>query len=71
MLMRHIVDFLCLYPSIKCEANCVLSSLKILIELGTSLLNHTLAGPFSVVGKSLAHDFVHNDLQVHEGFERF
>ena len=38
-------------PLIKCEANCVLNSLKVLIEFGVSLLNHTLAGPISVVGK--------------------
>ena len=39
-------------PPIKCKANCVLNSLKVLMELGVSLLNHTLAGPFIVVGKA-------------------
>ena len=34
------------------EANYSFSSLKVLMELGVSLLNHTLAGPFSVVGKA-------------------
>ena len=37
----------------KCDANWALSSLKELMELGVSLLNHILAGPFSVVGKAL------------------
>ena len=52
MLLRHTMDFLYLCPSIKCEANCVLSSLKVLMELGVNLLNHTLAKPFNVVGKA-------------------
>jgi len=39
-------------PPIKCKANCTLSSLKVLMELGISLLNHTLVGPFSVVEKA-------------------
>ena len=46
------MDFLYLCPSIKCEANYTLSSLKVLMELGVSLLNHTLIGPFSVVRKA-------------------
>ena len=46
------MDFLYLYPPIKCEANCALYSLKVLMEFGVNLLNHTLAGPFSVVGKT-------------------
>ena len=41
MLIRHAVDFLYLCPLIKCEMNYVLG-----------LLNHTLVGPFSVVGKT-------------------
>ena len=52
MFIRYTVDFLYLCPSIKCEANYALNSLKVLIELGVSLLNHTLAGPFNVVGKA-------------------
>ena len=51
MLIRHTMDFLYLCPSIKCEANCVLNSLKVLMELGVNLLNHTLAKPFNVVRK--------------------
>ena len=37
----------------KCDANWALSSLKELMELDVSLLNHILMGPFSVVGKAL------------------
>ena len=37
----------------KCEVNWVLNSLKELIELGVSLLNQILVGPFSVVRKAL------------------
>ena len=40
-------------PLIKCEANSALNSLNVLMELGVNLLNYTLAGPFSVVGKAL------------------
>ena len=36
----------------KCEANYALSSFKVPMELGINLLNYTLAGPFSVVGKA-------------------
>ena len=36
-------------PPIKCEANCAPNSLKVLMELGVSLLNHTCVGP--LVGK--------------------
>ena len=36
-----------------CEANWALNSLKVLIELGVSLLNQILTDPFSVVGKAL------------------
>ena len=52
MLIKHTVDFLYLCPPIKCEANCALSSLKVLMELGTNLLNHTLTRPFGIVGKA-------------------
>ena len=47
------MDFLYLCPSMKCEANWVLNSLKVPMELGVSLLKQILAGPFSVVGKAL------------------
>ena len=53
MLIKHTVDFLYLCPPMKCEANWTLSSLKVLMELGVSLLNYILARPFSVVGKAL------------------
>ena len=53
MLIRHAVDFLYLCPLIKYEANWALNSLKVLMKLGISLLNQTLAGPFNVVGKAL------------------
>ena len=52
MLIKHAMDFLYLYPSIKCEANYTLSSLKVPMEFGINLLNHILTGPFSVVGKA-------------------
>ena len=53
MLIKHAVDFLYLCPPMKCEVNCALSSLKVLIEFGVSLLNQILAAPFSIVGKAL------------------
>ena len=53
MFIRHAVDFLYLCPPMKCEANCVLNSLKVLMKLGVSLLNHILKGPFSIVAKVL------------------
>ena len=53
MLITHAVDFLYLCPSIKCEANWVLNSLKVPMELGINLLNQILAGPFNIVGKAL------------------
>ena len=53
MFIKHAVDFLYLCPSMKCDANSVLNSLKELMELGVNLLNQILAGPFSVVGKAL------------------
>ena len=53
MLIRHAVDLLYLCPPIKCEANWVLRSLKVLMELGVNLLNQILVGPLSVGGKAL------------------
>ena len=53
MLIRHVIDFLYLCPLMKCEANGALNSLKVPMELGVNLLNQILAGPFSVVGKTL------------------
>ena len=53
MFIRHVVDFLYLCPPMKCEVNWVLNSLKVPMELGISLLNHILVGPFSVMGKAL------------------
>ena len=52
MFIRYAMDFLYLCPPIKCEANCMLNSLKVLMEFCVNLLNHTLVGPFSVVGKA-------------------
>ena len=52
ILIKHAMDFLYLCPSIKCETNCALNFLKVLKELGVNLLNHTLTGPFNVVGKA-------------------
>ena len=46
-------DLLYLCPLMKCMTKCPLNSLKVEIEFGVSLLNHTLAGPFKVVGKVL------------------
>ena len=53
MFIKHAVEFLYLCPLMKCDANWALSSLKELMELDVSLLNHILMGPFSVVGKAL------------------
>ena len=53
MFIKHAVDFLYMCPPMKCEANWALSSLKVMMEFGISLLNHILVGPFSVVGKAL------------------
>ena len=52
MLIKHVVDFLYLCPPIKCEAHDALNSLKVPMELGVNLLNHTLVIPFSIVGKA-------------------
>ena len=40
-------------PPMKCEVNWALSSLKVLIEFGVSLLTQILAAPLSVIGKAL------------------
>ena len=53
MLIKHAVDLLYRCPPMKWEVNWALNSLKVLIEFGVSLLNQTLAGPFSVVGNAL------------------
>ena len=54
MLFRSpAVEFLYLYPPMKCEVNWTLSSLKVLIEFGVNLLNQILAAPLSVVGRAL------------------
>ena len=53
MFIKHAVDLLYLCPLMKCDVNWALNSLKVLIELGVSLLNQILAGPFNVVGKAL------------------
>ena len=53
MLIEHAVDLLYLCPPMKCEVNWAVNSLKVLMEFGVNLLNQTLAGPFSVVGKAL------------------
>ena len=52
MFIRYAMDFLYLCPPIKCEANYALNSLKVLMEFDINLLNHTLVGPFNVVGKA-------------------
>ena len=46
-------DLLCLCPPMKCVTKCPLNSLKVETMFGVSLLNHTLAGPFSVVDNAL------------------
>ena len=53
MLIKHAVDLLYLCLLMKCEVNWVLNFLKVLIELGISLLNQILVGLFNVVGKAL------------------
>ena len=53
MLIKYAVDLLYLCLPMKCGVNWVLNSLKVLIELGVSLLNQILAGPFNVVKKAL------------------
>ena len=52
MFTRHAIDFLYVCHPMKCKVNCALNSLKVLMEFGFSLLNYTLARPFSVVGKA-------------------
>ena len=53
MVIRHAGDFLYLFSLKKCEANWVLNSLKVPMELSVNLLNQILAGHFSIVGKTL------------------
>ena len=53
MLSMAATDLLCLCPPMKCVTKCPLNSLKVDTVFEVSLLNHTLAGPFSVVGKAL------------------
>ena len=51
--MRLARDLLYLCPPMKCMTKCPLSSIKFEMEFGVILLNHTLAGPLSVVGNAL------------------
>ena len=53
MLSMAVKDLLCLCPPMKCVTKCPLNSLKVETMFGVSLLNHTLASPFNVVGKTL------------------
>ena len=53
MLSMATEDLLCLCPPMKCVTKCLLNSLKVETMFEVSLLNHILAGPFSVVGKAL------------------
>ena len=53
MFSRFAEDLLYFWPSIKWVTECPLSSLKVEIVLGASLLNHTLASPLIVVGNAL------------------
>ena len=53
MLSMAAEDLLCIYPPMKCMTKCLLNSLKVETVFEVSLLNHTLASPFSVVGKAL------------------
>ena len=46
-------NLLYLCPPMKCETKFLLNSLKVEMVLRTILLNHTLANPLSVVGKTL------------------
>lgn len=47
------VDLLYLCTPMKCKTKCPFNSLKVKTVLGVILLNHTLVGPLSVVGKAL------------------
>ena len=65
MLNMAAEDLLCLCPLMKCVTKCQFNSLKVETMFRVSLLNQTLVGPFSVVGKTLqygredpAHNFV-------------
>ena len=53
MLSMAAEDLLCICPPMKCMTKCLLNSLKVETVFEVSLLNHTLASPFSVVGKAL------------------
>ena len=53
MFSRLAKDLLYLYLPMKCVTKCPLYFLKVEIVLGAILPNHTLAGPFSVVGNAL------------------
>ena len=53
MFNRLVEILLYLYHPIKWVMKCPLNSLKVETVLGVSLLNHTLAGPLSVVGNTL------------------
>ena len=53
MLRKWSVGFFCLFPRMKWRIKPLLSCLKSTIVLGSILLNHTLAAPFSVVGNAL------------------
>lgn len=53
MLSMAAEDILCLCPPMKCVTKCPLNFLKVETVFGLILLNHSLAGPLSVVGKAL------------------
>ena len=53
MFSMAMEDLLCLYPPIKCVTKCPLNSSKVKTVFEVSLLNHTLASFFNVVGKAL------------------
>ena len=54
----------------KCVTKSLLNSLKVKTELGAILLNHTRAGPLSVVGKVLHMILSRIPYKLLEGFER-
>ena len=53
MFSMAMEDHLCLCPLMKCMTKWPLNSLKVETVFGVSLLNHTLVGPFNVIGKAL------------------
>ena len=53
MFSMAVEDLLCLQPPMKCVTKCPLNSLNVETVFQVSLLNHTLASPFSMVGKAL------------------